>query len=101
MSEFRHKIGDHLYDLFIGPDDQVGDWVQMYPVVKVTDRYVWVNGPHPWDRDRMMRFSREDLETKGRAWNQAQRLGLHTRPLPHWPVLLVSNERANVLAGER
>lgn len=100
-TEFRHKIGDALYDLFEDFEGQLDSWVQVYPVAKITDRYVWVNGCHRWDADRLMRFSRDDLERTGRAWNQSQRLGLRTRPMPDWPILLVSNERANVLEAPR
>ena len=99
MSDFRHQIGDALYGLFSDADGQVDERVLVYPVVRVTAKYVHVNGPWFYDNDCVYRFSREDLEVKGRAWNQKHRLSLRVRPLPSWPILLVSNERANVLTG--
>lgn len=88
MTEFRHKIGDYLYDLFTDPDGQIPDRVRCYPVVKITRCFVDVHGDPDgamcW-RDMTFRFSREDLEVKGRAWNRAHRMALYTRPLPDWP----------------
>lgn len=75
------------------------DWVQMWPVVKVTDRFVYVHGPHHWDCERTYRFSREDLETKGRAWNQKHRQALYVRPLLDWPPLVVSVSGPRELEG--
>jgi hypothetical protein len=89
-TEFRHKITDALYDL-VHPYEcnDAPDYVVMHPVVKVTERYVWVHGRHHWDRERLMRFSRDDLERKGCAWNRPNRLTLYTRPMPDWPLLVV------------
>jgi hypothetical protein len=95
---FRHKIGDALYDLFTDADGQIPDRVLMYPVIKITARCVFVNGPWFYDRDRTYRFSRTGLETKGRAWNQQNRLGLHVRPLPSWPLLVVDVRTPEQLA---
>ena len=94
----HHDIGDALYDLFTDSDGQAPDRVLMYPVKKITERYVWVRnhaclcgGTHPWDDDRrLMRFSRADLEAEGCAWNQPGRLLLRTRPMLDWPPLVVS-----------
>jgi len=87
MTEFRHAITDVLYDLVIYESSQFPDETVTYPVAKITERYVWVRGRHSWDADRLMRFSRDDLERTGRAWNRPHRLGLYVRPLPHWPLM--------------
>lgn len=87
MPEFRHKITDVLYDLVTYEDHDIPDETVTYPVVKITERYVWVRGRHRWDSERLYRFSRDDLERTGRAWNAANRLGLNVRPLPHWPLM--------------
>jgi hypothetical protein len=100
-ADFRHKIGDALYDLYTDPDGQLPDRVRLYPVVKVTRCFVDVRGdqagPMCW-RDMIFRFSREDLETKGRAWNQAHRMALYVRPMPDWPLLVVDVRASGQLA---
>jgi hypothetical protein len=104
VRQFRHKIGDALYDLFTDPDGQTPDAVVMWPVIRVTKCYVWVNGPRRWNRDRVYQFSRDDLELRGRGWNQRHRMALYVRPLPDWPVLLVDSrvsEQAAITEGVR
>ena len=89
---FRHKIGDALYDLFTPYEsNDAPDYVVMYPVVKITERYVYVRGPEcfRWRAAETYRFSRAALELEGWAWNQAHRLGLRTRPMPDWPILVL------------
>jgi hypothetical protein len=85
-TEFRHKIGDALFTLHI-PYDSGAEETIMYPIVKRTEHYAYVNGRHYHDRDKLIRFSVADLESKGNAYNRARHLLLHTRPLPHWPVM--------------
>lgn len=98
--EFRHTIGDCLYELHIPYEmNDAPDEVRIWPIAKKTDRYVYVRGIHFWDEDRTYRFSREDLETKGRAWNRANRFGLYTRPLPHWPLLVVAVDGPRAIAS--
>jgi hypothetical protein len=85
MTDFKFVIGDALYDLYT-PYDSGDDETWEYPVVKRTERYVYVYDC-PW-RDfarRLVRFSIADLERDGQAWNAANRMLLYTRPLPHWP----------------
>ena len=108
--EFRHKIGDALYDLLTHdqPLREGGGCEEtvMYTIAKRTARFVYVHEfcDRPWriHPGSLVRFSVAELELTGRAWNQSHRMGLHTRPMPHWPILLVSNRPANVLtaAGE-
>lgn len=98
--KFRHTIGDALYDLFEDFDNQLPDRVMVWPVVKVTERYVYVHGPQLWRRDRTYRFSRDDLEVKGRAWNQKHRLALYVRPLLDWPPIVQDIGRVEPAAIE-
>jgi hypothetical protein len=87
----RREIGDCLYGLFTPYEgNDTPDQVQIYPVINKTGCYVYVHGLHFYDKDRTYRFSREDLETRGRAWNQAGRLALYIRPQMNWPLLVVS-----------
>jgi hypothetical protein len=95
----RHEIGDSLYDLFTDADGQIPDRVIMYPVAKVTERYVWVRGGWFYDEDRTYRFSRADLESKGYAFNRANRLMLHAAPMLDWPPLVVSVSGPRELEG--
>ncbi len=105
MTEFRHKIGDCLYDLYTPYEmNDAPDEVWMYSIRRRTSRYVYVHR-HPDHRpcrsdDHLVRFAIADLETKGRAWNQANRMDLYTRPLPHWPLLVVSIDRQRALRGQ-
>lgn len=104
-SGFRHKIGDALYDLFTHeqPLHEGGgcDETVMYTIVKRTERFVYVHEfcDRPWriHPGGLVRFSVAELEAKGRGWNQAHRMSLHTRPMPHWPLLVLSVETANQL----
>ena len=91
-----HTIGDCLYYLHT-PYDDGPEEVRMCPILKRTTRYVYVDADqHLVRRERrLVRFSVADLEANGEAWNRANRMLLHTRPLPHWPLLVVSAERTD------
>ena len=100
MTEFRHKIGDCLYDLYTPYEmNDAPDEVRMYPILKRTDRYVYVDADeHLLRRERRLaRFSVADLESKGHASNRPNRMLLYTRPLPDWPLLVVSIDRQRAL----
>jgi hypothetical protein len=88
MTEFRHKVGDALYELYTPYDDYLApEQTISYRIVKRTDRFVYVHGRLYSTRDKLIRFSIEDLETEGHAWNRPHRMFLYTRPLPHWPLM--------------
>jgi hypothetical protein len=88
MTEFRHKVGDALYELYTPYDDNlVPQQTISYPIVRRTGRFVYVHGRLYSTRDKLIRFSIEDLETTGRAWNRPHQMSLYTRPLPHWPLM--------------
>jgi hypothetical protein len=91
MAEFRYTVGDCLYELYRPYEcNDMPDEVIMWPVVKKTDRYVYVRGARFYDKDRTYRFSRADLEARGRAWHRGERVSLYARPQPDWPLLVVS-----------
>lgn len=98
MADFVHKIGEALYDLFEDPDGQADSFVKVYPVVRITPQFVYVRGAMRYERDRIYRFSRADLEADGRAWNGKHRLGLRTKPMPDWPLLVVEVRKTAPLA---
>lgn len=97
---FRHQIGDALYDLFTyeQPLRSGGncDETVMYPLVRRTERYIYALR-WPWLPESVMRFSRETLERDGKAWNGRWRIQAHTRPMPHWPTLLIETHRTDLL----
>jgi hypothetical protein len=96
---FRHKIGDAVYELvhpYESNDDP--DYVAMWPVVKITEQYVWVRDWRRWRSDRTFRLSREQLEATGRAWSRTASAGLYARPLPEWPLLVVDVRKPEALA---
>jgi hypothetical protein len=89
LNEFRHKIGDELYDLEYheGADGRIHEETVAYPIVRRTERYVYVNSRHAWERQKIIRFSVDDLERAGRAYSAANHFGVNVRPLPHWPLM--------------
>lgn len=102
---FCHKIGDALYDLVdhdqpLREGDDCEETV-MYTIAKRTERYVYVHEfcDRPWriHPGRLVRFSIDELERKGHGWNRTHRMGVHTRPMPHWPLLVLSCEPGNRL----
>lgn len=84
-AEFRHKIGDSLFDLWEW--DGFGPETIEYPILRRTDRYFYIQGRLLADEGHLIRFSVAELERDGRAWNAANRMALYTRPLPHWPLM--------------
>jgi hypothetical protein len=96
VTTFRHKIGSELYDLFIhdGPYMPGGGCEETvtYTIVKRTARYVYVHTgcdrpSRLYPGEHLARFSVDELERTGRAWNASHRMSLHTRPMPHWPLM--------------
>jgi hypothetical protein len=101
MTTFRHTIGDALYDLHIPYDDYLApEETLMYTIVKRTAKFVYVRSRHSWERDKLIRFSVADLERTGEAWNAANRMLLHTRPMPNWPLMPAVVSKPDQLAIE-
>ena len=102
---FRHEIGDALYDLhdLEQPLREGGEYQMtvMHTIVKRTERFVYVHDmcdrPGRVWPGRLCRLSVADLERQGYAFSRAHHLMLHTRPMPHWPLLVLSCEPGNVL----
>lgn len=86
-----HAIGEALYELVHGDWDGNGlpDWVNTWPVIKVTSRYVYVHGARHCDRDRTYRLDRAILEKEGRAWHRGERVHLYVRPQVDWPLMVI------------
>jgi hypothetical protein len=107
VAGFQHKIGDALYDLhtYEQPLREGGgcEVTVMHTIVKRTERFVYVyelcDHPGRIYPGRLARFSVADLERDGVGFNRAHRLMLHTRPMPHWPLLVLSCEPGNQLAA--
>lgn len=86
-----HTIGDALYELWHGDYDGNGlpDDVDVWPVAKVTERFVYVHGPRCYNRDDTFRLDRAALERDGNAWHRGERVRLHVRPGLDWPMVVL------------
>jgi hypothetical protein len=95
----KFEVGDALYSLFTFYDEPgMPEEVVTWPVVKITERFVYVCGQQAWRRERSYRLSRAELETEGSAWSQVLREILYTRHQLTWPVTLVDSRKAEIPA---
>ena len=98
----RYAVGEALYELIPGNWDGDGlpERVHVWPVAKITERCVFVHGPHHWDREETYRLNRAVLEQDGRAWHRGQRVHLHVRPGVDWPLMVIDvNDGRRALAS--
>lgn len=90
MTEFRHTIGDALYELDQGDWDGNGNPPETlpWPVTKTTERFVYVHGGRFYNRDETYRLDRAVLERDGSAYHRPAGKRLHVRPGVDWPLFL-------------
>lgn len=94
------KIGDALYEHDDGDYDGNGqpDKTIVWPVEKITERYVYVRDPH-YGKDRpAMRLDRAKLEQEGYAYHRRFRNLLYVRPGLDWPMAVISVSAPEPLA---
>jgi hypothetical protein len=85
------KIGDYLYDLWVDWDgNETPDRVRLWPVRKITERFVYVEYPSYGDEKPLCRFDRATLEAEGHAYSRSAREILYVRPGIDWPLTVIS-----------
>lgn len=89
-------IGDSLYELVDGDWDGNGqpDLVIVYPVAKITERFVYVKERH---YDRTCRIDRAKLEAEGFVYVPRFYARLYVRPAVDWPLAVVSVDRQRAI----
>jgi hypothetical protein len=99
MTEFRHKIGDALYEFDDGDYDGNGqpDRVRVWPVIKITDRFIYVRHPMR-EYTTTYRLDREELEREGRISHRRAFRSLYVRPKLDWPMAVISVSAPGQLA---